>query len=221
VSLLLHVGWLDDMRRNDPEGYRDAKKDFAAINKALRAAGATTYQEPDRLRGKGWSFKLYPENGIAFLQRFAAYFTEYDEPEEWPTPGDPKTMANPLDDEEVEEAYYMLELLPYQHLILHSPRDGYWVPVPFENVIFPDEKLGIGGQLGSSVSLLAELEELAKALRLPLEMGPEAPAVQQAKFHPGKSRTRWKKYGVESHNLLALRRACLKSVELGAAIYLY
>jgi hypothetical protein len=30
VSLLLHVGWLDGMRRNDREGFRAAKKEFAA-----------------------------------------------------------------------------------------------------------------------------------------------------------------------------------------------
>jgi hypothetical protein len=219
MSVLLHVGWLDEMRRCDQEGFRDAKKAFAAINKALRKEGAPTYEEPERIRGGGWGFKLNPENGIAFLQRFAAYFYD-DEVVEWPVPGDPATMDNPLDDEEWEEACYMLELLPFQHLILHPPRYGYWVPVDFPDAIFPDEKFGIGNQLGSSVRLKAECEELAKILRLPLGLDPEADEVTEAMFNPGKSRTRWKKYGVESHNLLALYRACEQSIKLGAAIYL-
>jgi hypothetical protein len=208
------------MRRCDAEDYRAAKKDFAAVNKALRKAGAPEYEEPEDLHGRGWSFKLYPSNGLAFLQRFAAYFEGGDdEVEEWPTPGDPDTMDNPLDDEMWEEACYMLELLPFQHLILHSPKGGYWVPVDFPDAIFPDKRLGVGNQLGSSVRLKAECEGLAMILRLPLDLDPEDEEVQQAKFHPGKSRTRWKKYGVESHNLLALHRACEKSIALGAAIF--
>jgi hypothetical protein len=220
MGRLLHVGWLDEMRCCDPEGYRYAKRAFAAVNKALRKEGAPEYQEPEDLGDDGGSFKLYPSNGLAFLQRFAAYFyDDEDEVEEWPTPGDPATMDNPLDDQEWEEACYMLELLPFQHLILHEPTGGYWVPVDFPDVIFPDEKLGIGNQLGSSVRLAAECVELAKILRLPLDLDPDDEAVRQAMFHPGKSRTRWKKYGVESHNLLGLYRACRESILLGAAIY--
>jgi hypothetical protein len=129
-------------------------------------------------------------------------------------------MDKPLDDEMWEEACYMLDLLPFQHLILHHPTSGLWAPVDFGRVIFPDEKLGIGRQLGSSVRLKAECEELAKILRLPLDLDPDDEAVQVAKFNPGKSRTRWKKYGVESHNLLALYRACQESIRLGSAIYI-
>ena len=222
MGVQLHVGWLDEMRRCDREGYQAAKKRFAAVNTALRAAGAPEYEEPENLHGRGWSFKLYPSNGLAFLQRFAAYFESgEDEVEEWPTPGDPATMNNPLEDEVWEDACAMLELLPFQHLILHPPKDGYWVPVDFPDAIFPDEKLGVGNQLGSSVRLKTECEGLAKILKLPLDLDPEDKSVLEAMYHPGKSRTRWKKYGVESHNLLALHRACEKSIALGAAIYVH
>src|SRR5262245_8524463 len=101
MGVLLHVGWLDEMRRCDAEGYRDAKKEFAAVNEALRKAGAPEYEEPDKLRGRGWSFKLYPSNGLAFLQRFAAYCNDDEDEMEWPVPGDPQTMDNPLEDEVV------------------------------------------------------------------------------------------------------------------------
>jgi hypothetical protein len=210
------------MRRCDRRGrdqFPDMQRVFAAINQALRSAGVPEYEEPSRLRGGGWGFKLYPWNGIAFLQRFAAYFCE-DEADVWPAPGDPATMDRPLDDEVWEEATYMLDLLPFQHLILPHPTRGLWVPVDFDKVIFTDEALGLRGQFGSSVRLKAECEELAKVLRLPLDLDPEDEAVQEAKFNPGTSRTRWKKYGVESHNLLALYRACQESIRLGSAIYI-
>src|SRR5262245_17185372 len=207
------------MRQCDPEGYRDAKKQFAAINKALRKAGVPEYEEPDDTEGGDWRFKLYPSNGIAFLQRFAAYCQDVEDEMEWPAPGDPETMDNPLEDEVVEDVYYLLEVMSFPHLIMHNPRCGYWVPVDFRDVIFPDKKLGVGNQLSSSVRLKAECEELGRILRLPLHLDPEDKAVREAMFRPGKSRTRWKKYGVESHNLLALYRSCQKSIELGSAIY--
>jgi hypothetical protein len=219
MGVLLHVGWLDEMRRCDPEGYRDAKKQFAAINKTLHKAGTPEYEEPDDLRGADWSFKLYPSNSLAFLQRFAAYCNEGEDEMEWPTPGDPKAIGNPLEDEVVEDVYSLLEVMSFPHLIMHNPAWGYWVPVDFREVIFPVKKLGIGNQLGSSVRLKAECEELAAILRLRLDLDPEDEVVREAMFHPGKSRTRWKKYGVESYNLLALYRACQKSITLGSAIY--
>jgi hypothetical protein len=219
MSVLLHVGWLDEMRRIDRGQYQDAKKEFAAVNKALRKAGAPEHEEPDKLPGGSWGFKLYPSNGLAFLQRFAAYCNDLEDEMEWPTPGNPKTMDNPLMDEVVEEVYYLLEVMSFQHLILHNPKWGYWVPVNFRDVIFPDKTLGIGNMLGSSLRLKAECEGLAAILRLPLDLDPEDEAVKNAMFHPGKSRTRWKRYGVESHNLLALYRACQQSVALGSAIF--
>src|SRR5215217_4800552 len=73
VSVSLHVGWLDEMRQCDAEGYRYAKDEFAAINETLRKQGLPEYSEPDDTRGESWWFQLYPSNGIAFLQRFAAH----------------------------------------------------------------------------------------------------------------------------------------------------
>ena len=139
---------------------------------------------------------------------------------EWPAPGDPKTIDNPLKDEVVEDVYSLLEVMSFPHLIMHNPVRGVWVPVDFRDVIFPDASLGVGSHLGSSVRLKAECAELARRLRLPLDRDPEDQAVREAMFHPGKGRTPWERYGVESHNLLALYRACRKSTELGSAIYI-
>jgi hypothetical protein len=214
------VGYLDEMRRCDPdEGFSSLQREFAAVNRALRAAGAPEHEEPARIRGGSWSFKLYPSNGIAFLQRLAAYCND-TEVEEWPAPGDPETMDNPLEDEVVADVYALVDVMTFQHLILHEPKWGYWVPVDFRAVIFPDEDLGVGTMLGSSIRLKAECEKLARVLRLPLDLDPEDEVVRDAMFHPGRGRARWKKYGVESHNLLALYQACQKSVATGSAIYL-
>jgi hypothetical protein len=219
MGVVLHVGWLDEMRQCDSEGYRDAKKSFAAINKALRKEGVSEYEEPEDTNGRDWYFKLAPSNGLAFLQRLAAYCQDDEDDMEWPTPGDPERMGNPLEDEVVEDVYSLLEVMAFPHLIMHNPTWGYWVPVDFEEVIFPAKRLGIGNLLGSSIRLKRECEQLATILRLPLDLDPDDKSVWDAIERRGKSRTRWKKYGVESHNLLALYRACQHSVELGAAIY--
>jgi len=54
---------------------------------------------------------------------------------------------------------------PFDHLIYHSDCEGYYVPADFLQVII-DERLA-GGQLGSSVRLLAETRYIAAALGLP------------------------------------------------------
>ncbi|MEV3964974.1 hypothetical protein AB0M34_29480 [Nocardia sp. NPDC050193] len=43
------------------------------------------------------------------------------------------------------------------HLVRHSDRDGYYVPVAFDEVLFPAEELGLpGGMVGSSAGPLRE-----------------------------------------------------------------
>lgn len=218
MSTTMHVGWLNEMRRCDREGYEIAKKHFAAINRALRLAGVAEYQEPELLPGYPWWTQLSPSNGIAFLQRFAAYVTEGG-PKKWPVPGDPMTMVNPLQDEMWEEASTLLGMHPFQHLSLHDPQWGYWVPVDFPDVIFPAESLRVGNQLGSSARLKVECEALAEILELPLDTDLESEEIGGGDFHWNRNKPRWKKYEVESGVLLALHRACRESLRVGAAIY--
>jgi len=219
VSLNVSVGYLADLLEYNP-GEPDVRKEFDAVARILRKRKIQGYKEPEQL-DDGWCARVTPSNGIAFLQRFASYFPLDDDAtaDEWPTPGDPETMDNPLEDEMYYDACSMLEFHPFQHLILHSCRDGYWVPVDFPDVIFPGRRTGIN-MLGSSVRLLKECDELAALLKLPRRLKFDDPDLLHALDNPGKSKTRWKKYGVESYNLVMLRTACQVSIKTGAAVVL-
>lgn len=216
MSTTLEVGLLDEERWG-----REYRDDFTrllkSLRQALRDAGAPDYQEPTFSRC--WSIPLWPSNGLAFVQRLAAYFPDPDDVQEWPTPGDPATMPNPLDDDEVKDSYALDQEGPFQHLIFHHPRSGFWVPVDFADVIMPDESFGVGNLVGSSVRLLAECERLARLLDLPLLMGPDDKRLRLVAERPGVGPSGWTRYGVEAYNLVRLYAACRESLERGAAIY--
>jgi hypothetical protein len=59
------------------------------------------------------------------------------------------------------------------HLLCHSDCEGFYFPVPFENVVIDDKDKGRieGGLLGSSFQLLEELKAMAPALGIRLENG--------------------------------------------------
>ena len=77
-------------------------------------------------------------------------------------------------------------------------------------------------EYGSSVQLKQQLEDIAEWLKLPLDLDPRDGKVEQmTRFGSRRSRTRWKKYGIEALNCLLLHQAATKSVEIGAAIHLH
>jgi hypothetical protein len=217
LSLNVSVGYLADLRECNP-GDPTVGREYAAIRRILKKHGIEGYEEPEQL-DNGWCACVTPSNGIAFLQRFASYFPLDDDAtaDEWPVPGDDETMGNPLEDDMYEDAVSLLECHPFQHLILHSCRHGYWVPVDFPDVIFPGRRTGID-MLGSSVRLLKECDELAKLLRLPRGLKFDDPDLLDALNHRGRTKPRWKKYGIESYNLVMLRTACQVSLKTGAAV---
>jgi hypothetical protein len=219
VSTDLYVGLFDDKLWDEEvlEGHRDT---LAALWQALRDGGVGDYEEPTDIRGRGWSIRLYPSNGLAFLQRLAAYFPDPDDIEEWPTPGDPKTMLNPLLDEMVDESYHLDQEGPFQHLIFHNPKYGFWVPVDFPDVIMPEKEVGVGNFVGSSVRLLQECVRLAEILEMPLTLEPDDKRLWHLVDHPGKGRAPWERYSIESFNLVRLYHACRQSLELGAALFI-
>lgn len=56
------------------------------------------------------------------------------------------------------------------HLLCHSDCEGYYLPVEFDDILFPDDELGIpGGMVGSSVALLRELVYVASYLGIALD----------------------------------------------------
>ena len=109
--------------------------------------------------------------------------------------------------------------LRYEHVIVHSDAEGYYVPQDFERVIFPAKALKIpGGMIGSVPRLLQECRGLAKLLEIPAGLDIESDEVLEAAECPGSGKAKWQQYGIESFSCLRLMAACEASLKAGAAI---
>lgn len=227
MGLGLSVGFLKDMRENDDEGYDYFKRTLVKVNEALATVGLPTHIEPEDLSPTDEvSSAMFGYSGLHYLRRIAAHITYNGK---IPSPGNDKASKDPL-----LEKYYQESIAPapaglskwfsrprkfmFNHLILHSDAEGYYLPADFEDVIFPDGALKIpGAMIGSSRRLLAECQSLAKALHLPTDIDPESEELWEAADEQGKGEG-WRAYGVESFTCIRLIRACEASLRSGAAI---
>ena len=230
MSLQIEVGVLAGLEENDEEGLEYFLEQFSAINTVLRSAGLPEHTEPKHLEGhliQEWDLHSY--SSLHYLRRVAAYLAAGK--------GLPVPSEDRPSQDEVVQAYYSSakstpkealpglrgqryqEQKPFQHLMNHSDGEGYYLPLDFEAVIFPDETLKIeGGQIGSSLRLLAECQHLATVLGLPLDLSPDADEVYMACKDYGKAEAGWQRYGVESLICLSLLQACQASITTGCAI---
>jgi hypothetical protein len=214
------VGYLAELKANDAEGMVHVRKRFADITKRLKKDKLPAYKEPEDIHY--WAIRVWPQNGIALLQRLAIFLWRKDE-----LPPSPASygMGAPFEGDDIERIYedcyfYSEENNAkgqnFRHLVCHSCRDGGWLPVSF------DEPFTEGGlQYGSSILLKTQCEAVAEVLKLPLDLDPNEKEVQDALRTPGKSRTIWKRHGIESFNCLLLHKAACLSVERGAAIIIH
>lgn len=222
MSVDLSVGMLDAMRQFDKEGFEHYRTVFRRITELLKQKGLPAYEEPEDLGGRGWYTRLSPPNGLAYLQRLAVYLW-WKMDEGLPDPGTYE-MDNPLHDPAIEFAYEDSYFEPehrnakgqnFAHLVCHSPRSGFWLPVDFAKVLVDGRT-----EYGSSHRLKEACEAVAEAIGLPLEIDAFAPEVQSALEAPGDGEG-WRRYGIEAFNCLLMHRAARLSIELGAAIVLH
>jgi hypothetical protein len=205
----------------DEAAVEQLEQEFEVINDLLESFGLPPHREPYELdAGQIVSFDLYGYSALHRLRRVAAHLARG---EELPPPGDAEASHDPV----LQEYYQLFDdnLLEgkaggmrFQHLIMHSDAEGYYLPVEFDEVLIADPSLGIAGDtVGSSHRLLEECLELARALELPEDLEPESEAVWEAAGNQGGG-AKWQRYGVESHTCLALIAACRASVATGAAL---
>lgn len=206
----------------DEETLEYYERQFEVINELLESFGLPTHREPYDLRAdQTLSLDLFGYSGLHYLRRIAAHLALE---EELPPPGDEQSAEDPtladyyqLFDEHLAEG--KAAAMRFQHLIVHSDAEGFYLPVEFDEVIHADPSLGVAGDtVGSSQRLLAECLELARALELPDDLDPESDEVLDAAEGRGEGGEKWRRYGVESHTCLALIRACRASVSTGAAV---
>lgn len=202
MGLSIQVGGFED----------DGWEMYELLSKALVEAGLPSHNEPRGLGNDGvFSCQMWGYSGLHYLRRLAAYIAQG------------KAVPSPGDDDSSEDAvlqdYYDLMAPGFEHLVLHSDAEGFYAPIDFAEVIFPDDEIGIpGGMVGSSVRLLEECKRLANWLEMPFDLDPESEDVWEAADDPPADSPKWKKFGVESFSCIRLIRACEASIKTGAAI---
>jgi hypothetical protein len=225
VGLTIVVGLGTVLREEgEEEAVEQLEEDFGVVNDLLESFGLPPHQEPYELEAHQIvSIDMYGYSALHHLRRVAAHLALG---EELPPPGDAEAAQDPA----LQDYYQLFDenmlegkagAMRFQHLIIHSDAEGFYLPVEFDEVIVADPSLEVPGDVvGSSPRLLEECLELARALELPDDLDPESEEVWQAADGQGAGEggPKWHRYGVESHTCLALIRACRASVETGAAV---
>jgi len=226
MGLSIEVGILADLLENDEEGAQSFIEEMNKLNPFLVSCGLRAHTEPEQC--PVFSADMLGYSGLHYLRRIAPHLNLRGS---LPAPGGDDAAHDPILDE-----YYQLLNAPrpglfgaligrkqvrreYDHLIVHSDAEGYYLPQDFPEVLFPPEELEIpGGMIGSSPRLLDETRRLAQAIELPLDMDPEADELWKAAETQGEGDALWQRYGVESFTCLRLYHAARHSIEHSAAL---
>ena len=233
MGLALEVGILADLKDADEEGYASYVDEFENLSNVLRSEGMDEHVEPDEL-DEIFSCDMLSYTGIHYLRRIAVHLA-LGKPT--PAPGSQETYRNVALDQEYFDSFNAGKDMKYQHLVVHSDAEGFYVPIDFERVIATPTLMS-GGWVGSTQRLQAECAELAGLLSMPLDMHYELDELSRAanaQLHPHSQSSRrlwpwkraetehsrnltWKQYGVETHACLRLLAACEVSLRTKAAI---
>ena len=232
MGLALIVGTLADLKEFDEEGYAWELDNFAKLNDVLRAEGLDEHVEPEDV-DETFSCDMLSYSGIHYLRRIAVHLA-LGKP--IPDPGNGETYRNTALSDEYFVGINAGKDMRYQHLIVHSDAEGFYVPIDFQRVIgAPAVK---GHWVGSTQRLQAECAELAGMLGMPVEMHYESDELHRAvnaQLDPGSQPPRrpwpwrraeaegasdlmWKRYAVETYACLRLLAACDVSLRNKAAI---
>jgi hypothetical protein len=226
MGLALEVGILADLLHNDEEGYDYFKRQFEILNRYLRETNLPEHKEPDDC--EVWDCQMFGYSGLHYVRRLAAHL---DATGELPSPGDDEA-ANDVSIQRYFEQVagvkgsFILKIFKrerikrtFDHLIVHSDAEGFYLPIEFTSVIVPPEELEIvGGWVGSSYRLLSECQRIAEALQIPPELDETSEELWNAADSQGEGDEIWQRYGVESFSCVALIRGCMKSIETKAAL---
>lgn len=226
MGLALTIGILADLKENDAEGFQVFSSYFSEVNKILAANKLPAHVEPEDI--PTWDAEMFGYSGLHYLRRLAACI---DSGDGLPGPGD----NNSSNDERLE-AYFsdvvgkqpgILRSLfwkrprfrrQFDHLIVHSDAEGFYLPQDFPNVLLADDKLIPGGMIGSTARLRVECERLARILEIPSDIAKDSDELWEAADSQGEGESIWQQYGVESFTCVALLEACNVSLKTRAAI---
>ncbi|HLX70643.1 MAG TPA: hypothetical protein VKV04_13535 [Verrucomicrobiae bacterium] len=218
MGLSIEVGLVADLLVNDEEGAEEIQQQFAELSRYLTSIGLQPHVDPPDV--EVWSGDMFGYSGLHYLRRLAAHL-HYTQ--KLPEPGDDDSADDPV----LQRYYNDYNDAPagkafgaYDHLIVHSDAEGYYLPQDFECVIIPGDSCPVVDMVGSSQRLRAECEKIAAALQLPLDLDPEDERLIEAAESQGEGggATAWERYGIESYSCLQLHRAACHSISTRAAI---
>lgn len=222
MGLDLLVGALSQPLEEEEASFRGQLK---VVNALLARAGLGKHEEPERC--EVWSVQAGGYSWLHHLRRLAAHLELHGR---LPEPGDSEASKDP-----VATQYYDLSVgavrgwrrllgkgkprrQSFDHLMLHSDAEGFYVPMEFDVVLFGDEQHEVsGGMLGSSHQLLRQCERLRETLGIPETLTPEDDELWAAAESQGEGRG-WRRYGVESFSCVALLHGARKSIEQRALL---
>lgn len=157
MGLEVSVGFVGAALESGDSGFDYLREQLDELNRLLVSAGLPPHAEPS-LEDDPLELSI---GGYGFLHRLRRVAAHLWAGEPLPDPG-----SEP-DGDPIVERYYQSDGAAepgprFDHLLLHSDSDGFYVPTPFQQVLHgsPD---GIG-VVGSSYALRDELERLKAAL---------------------------------------------------------
>jgi hypothetical protein len=191
VGLAVHVGILLDVAESHPEMLDQLRDDFLNVNAVLEENGLPGHDEPEAAAWEPLSLDMYGYSGLVQEAYDAAA-------------GKPRLFRRGRKFDR-----------RFDHLLLHSDAEGFYVPVEFDEVLFSDHVPGV--MLGSSHALVRECEELMSVLAIPSDVDPESEELWDASEAQSEG-DGWRRYGVEAFTCVRLFAAARESLKRSAAL---
>lgn len=216
-------GWVEA----DPQGAQWLRDDLSSMNRLLAKHGLPAHVEPEDV--PCFDLDLGGSVTLQALRRCAAHLAASGR---LPGPGGRDAAEDP-----VLQAYYArtapagagllgrllgrkaAPLQGFDHLILHSDCEGWYLPVDFPQVLEADVDEVVGGDVGSVPRLVTELKLLAQALGLPDDLTPDAPLLLEA-FEGRGGSAPWQRYGAEAFACCRLRHVAEHAQQTGTSLVL-
>lgn len=236
MGLTIGVGFLAREARDNAEEVAIFKESFDLLNEVLAEAGMPAHHEPlDIPETEVFDAEMLGYGGLHAVRRLAAYYVcegrlpaqvRYDQYAEDPVT---ETLYQEIqknlefDNPQPAERLSAHKAAPslFQHLMLHSDAEGFYLPTDFVHVIFDDaqpQREGIGGMVGSAPRLLKECLTLARFINLPLDIDIESEEMWNVVDDPPSQGELWKIYGVEAFGIARLIRGCEAAIQHKAVL---
>lgn len=236
MGLEIVVGGLARIAEEEPEDLEAFREPFDMLNEVLAMAGQAPHNEPvDLPEGQRFEAAMFGYWGLHKARRLAAYHAlEGKLPR--PGPIDDDATADPV----MKRMYGFLdgsgtkpqglldrllgkrpERLGFEHLIMHSDCEGFYVPRDFEHVIIDltqPQRPGLGAMIGSTPRLLGECRMLAEFIGLPEGLHPEDELDWEPEEPQPPGAPLWRSYPIEAHSIATLIRGCEASMRTGAVL---